>query len=263
MAFTSNADGFRGPEIESVTSRSILFMGDSFTMGYGVNDGEEFPSLVRNAMKDNCQNPVNVINTGMAGNGNGRWIKFLRSDAKHYNPSLIIFQVHGGDYSDNLQERLFELSTDRDLHELSIPAQRVRRMLQRILDSPYLSYSYLAGLAKQVQWYIHHSNLDKNIEGLPMNTNRELSENQLLIRMMEEVLTICKNEQWSVLFLLSDIPSERMADLSKLLEIHQVPKIVIPDKLARPELYFRVDLHWNTYGHKYVAEQLFKEIKCW
>ena len=43
MRFTTNSDGFRGPELGNLSSRSILFLGDSFTMGYGVNDGEEFP----------------------------------------------------------------------------------------------------------------------------------------------------------------------------------------------------------------------------
>ena len=41
MQFTTNSLGFRGPEPEVFPYRPILFLGDSFTAGYGVNDGEE------------------------------------------------------------------------------------------------------------------------------------------------------------------------------------------------------------------------------
>ena len=46
MRFTTNSLGFRGPEPERFPRRPILFIGDSFTMGYGVDDGQEFPAVV-------------------------------------------------------------------------------------------------------------------------------------------------------------------------------------------------------------------------
>ncbi len=39
MKFTTNSLGFRGPEINFPVNSSIIFLGDSFSMGYGVNDG--------------------------------------------------------------------------------------------------------------------------------------------------------------------------------------------------------------------------------
>src|SRR6516164_6525617 len=39
MRFTTNSLGFRGPEPDEFPIHPILFLGDSFTMGFGVNDG--------------------------------------------------------------------------------------------------------------------------------------------------------------------------------------------------------------------------------
>jgi hypothetical protein len=94
MRFTTNSLGFRGPEPELSPHRPILFLGDSFTMGYGVNDGEEFPALVRNALTKRGPDTVAVINAGVGNVGNRRWIKFLPAEGKRYNPRLVVFQIH-------------------------------------------------------------------------------------------------------------------------------------------------------------------------
>ena len=109
MRITTNSNGLRGPDLEISTARPILFLGDSFTMGYGVNDGEEFPALVRRAMSER-KSKIPVINAGMGDNGNGRWIKFLRAEGTKFNPSLVVLQIHANDFHDNIREHLFEVS---------------------------------------------------------------------------------------------------------------------------------------------------------
>jgi hypothetical protein len=120
MRFTTNSDGFRGPELGMLSSRPILFLGDSFTMGYGVNDGEELPALVRAALSQRGSKMVSVINAGVGNSGNGRWAKFLRAEARRYNPALVVLQIHANDFGDNIRERLFELSPAGELIELPV-----------------------------------------------------------------------------------------------------------------------------------------------
>jgi hypothetical protein len=35
----------------------------------------------------------------------------------------------------------------------------------------------------------------------------------------------------------------------------------IPSKKGRPELYYKVDGHWNEAGHAFVAAQILKELQ--
>jgi hypothetical protein len=261
MTFTTNSEGFRGPEIGSLTRRPILFLGDSFTMGYGVNDGEEFPALVGKALNESRPDTIKIINGGMGDNGNGRWIKFLRNDAKRYDPSIVVFQIHDNDFYDNRNERLFELSPASELRELPVPAQKTIRIVQRIIDHiPYLEDSYFVGLFRQVQWSFLYAQGDTNIKMPIINTDRELLEKQLLIRLMEEVLTICEKERWKVLFVLADISPPRLDGLETFFEDNNIPTIIIPNKQERPDLYYQVDMHWNVSGHKFVADQILEGI---
>ena len=46
MRLSTNSLGFRGPEPDGVPRRAILFLGDSFTLGHGASDGEEFPARI-------------------------------------------------------------------------------------------------------------------------------------------------------------------------------------------------------------------------
>jgi hypothetical protein len=262
MTFTTNSAGFRGPEIGSLTPRPILFLGDSFTMGYGVNDGEEFPSLIRKALNENRPDTITVINGGMGDNGNGRWIKFLRNDAKRYNPGIVVFQIHDNDFYDNRNERLFELSSAGELHELPVPAQTSSRILQNILDNiPFLEDSYFVGLFRQVHWSLLYAQGDRNITMPVINADRELLEKQLIIRLMEEVLIICEKERWRVLFVLADISHPRLAGLEKFFKDYNIPALVIPNKQERPDLYYKVDMHWNVSGHRFVADQILEAMK--
>ena len=48
---TTDSRGMRGPEPDRFPYRPLLFLGVSFTEGYGVDDGKEFPALVRKDLK--------------------------------------------------------------------------------------------------------------------------------------------------------------------------------------------------------------------
>jgi len=122
---TTNSLGFRGPEPTGPITGSVIFLGDSFTMGSAVNDGEEFPALVRARLDDRFgPEAVPVINAGVANTGNGRWVKFLRDEAPRYAPRFIVMQFFVNDFADNVNERLFGLDADGTLVENPVPPIR-------------------------------------------------------------------------------------------------------------------------------------------
>ena len=92
----------------------MFFIGDSYTMGYGVSDGEEFPELVRRELVAR-RLEIPVFNAGTGDTGNGRWVKFLRNEGGRLNPRLVILQVSENDFADNLKEGLFAIAPSGDL----------------------------------------------------------------------------------------------------------------------------------------------------
>ncbi|CAN0511575.1 unnamed protein product, partial [Laminaria digitata] len=75
MSLTTNSRGHRGPEWSETSTGGVVLIGDSFTMGYGVSDGEEYAAVLRKALdKRHGPQTVPVVNMGMGNNGNGRWL---------------------------------------------------------------------------------------------------------------------------------------------------------------------------------------------
>jgi lysophospholipase L1-like esterase len=231
-------------------------------MGYGVNDGNEFPALVRKALSRRGSKVASVINAGMGNNGNGRWVKFLRTEAISYYPNLVVLQIHANDFQDNIRERLFERSPTGELIELSVPSQGAKRKLQSIVEGvPGLAHSYLIGLARQVSSPGNSPYLHPVSDTPPIDSDRISVEEQIFFRLLEEVLSICKDQGWRVLAVLVNIPDKRLSKMEKFFSGYDVLRVIIPGKRDRPDLYYKVDGHWNASGHRFTADRILEVLE--
>ena len=269
MHFSTNSVGFRGPEPSKFPKRPILFLGDSFTMGYGVDDGKEFPELVRKSLSKLSFNiHIPVVNIAIGDNGNGRWIKFLNKEGQRYNPRMVVIQMCSNDLSDNLRERLFHIDHENQLIENTNPPKTLRWTLQYLVESvPGLDKSYLIHLLRQLE-------INSLLDGFSRQQNssekgdifskmEESKGSKLTLRLVQETVSICKKHNWPILAItigFSDMPLDTKVQLTKIFTSNNISVIHIPSKQERPELYYEVDGHWNETGHAFVAAQVVKEL---
>ncbi len=259
MRFRTNSLGFRGPEPSRVPTRALLFLGDSFTMGYGVSDGEEFPALVRERMHAGAEDGIPVINAGTGDTGNGRWLKFLRLEAPRFAPRAVVLQVHANDFTDNPAEGLFALAPDGALVELPARPPGLTRIVQHVIEAvPGLSYSYLVGLAKQLSW----RRAAQGAAGLePSQAGATPSESdRLTLALVAESVRICNSNGWPVLLVLSDVGEPQAAWLRAVALEAGAALLEVPTKSARPDLYFELDGHWTPAGHVYTAQRILEAL---
>jgi hypothetical protein len=254
MTISTNSLGFRGEEPPSFPSRPVLFLGDSFTLGYGVSDGEEYPALISKKLDEYFEKgEIPVVNNGLGDNGNGRWVKFLRREGDRYRPRLVVLQVMANDFSDNVQEGLFKIAESGELVELT-PKKSTVRFLQSIVESvPGLDYSYLVGLFKEA---ILGASIRNDGETPKESTNRD----ELTYRLVEQTLAICKEKQYPIFGFLVGLKGERLRKMQSVFQSRDIPIFTAPDKNERPDLYFVVDGHWSSSGHSYVADIIFSEL---
>ncbi len=75
---------------------TIIFLGDSLTEGYGLEEDESFPSLVEARLKADNLNQVSIINAGISGStsasGLGRLQWYIRSQ-----PDLMVLSLGAND----------------------------------------------------------------------------------------------------------------------------------------------------------------------
>jgi hypothetical protein len=146
---TITAKGHRAPEVEG--NPDIVFIGDSFTFGYGVSDDETFVSLY-------CKpHGLSCANLGYPGSGTLRQVERLEEfltewDWRPREVKLFFFGMSssfsaGNDFVDNYDR---EMQQRRSPTEREEPRRAERGVAERIigLQSVLLRHSNLARLAK-------------------------------------------------------------------------------------------------------------------
>jgi hypothetical protein len=256
FAINTNSLGMRDPEPAGAVTGGIVFVGDSFTMGYGVNDDEAFPALIRaELIKRNIAVPV--VNTGLGDNGNGRWIKFFDHDAAKFRPRVVVLQVMANDFNDNLHERLFQLDVRGKLQELPVPPLSFGRKAQALVEHiPGASYSYLMGLSAMALHAVENRRIS-----LP---GSELGEEQpgddLTFALVDTAVDKARATGADVIGLLVGLTGPRREKIRQIFAARGLTCLDTRNKADSPSLYFKTDGHWNASGHRRAAELLLPHI---
>jgi len=262
MRLSTNSLGLRGPEPAGIPKRPILFLGDSFTLGYGVSDGEEYPARLSVELRRRYGDSAPpVVNSGIGDTGNGYWVKFLRSEAEAMQPRLVVMQFFENDFADNVSDGLFALEPDGSLQELPVPGPGVMRKLQTMFNViPGLSNSHLVGLLRQVRVPTFGSR-GSSVADSPRSQRLEPAD-QLTINIVDKAISMCEARGWKILGLLVGLSDAREAAVKHLFARHKAPIVVIPSKSERPDLYYKIDAHWHTGGHAFVAGRVLEALSA-
>jgi hypothetical protein len=228
-------------------------------MGYGVNDGEEFPERIRRALAA-MRTGIPVINAGIGDNGNGRWVKLLRNEGNRLDPRLVVLQVSDNDFTDNLKDGLFTIGPSGDLVERSVPPPGWSRVVQQWIEAvPGLPYSYLVGLSRQA---ISARRVRTPASPLPTASAQDVARaDSLTYGLIGEAVDICQQQGWRVLALEVGVEGARLEALRTLFQKRGVNLIVVPSRADRPDLYYRTDGHWNARGHEWVATKVLEYLR--
>jgi len=94
--------------IEDTNAERILFLGDSFTWGQGVDMSKNYVSVVRDLFGESN---VEVMNLGGVGNNVEMEITRLQEIGLKYSPDTVVVQIYKNDYYDEFwsQYNLFNL----------------------------------------------------------------------------------------------------------------------------------------------------------
>jgi hypothetical protein len=103
---TTNSDGWRDrehPATKPPGTRRAVAIGDSFTFGVRVDDGERFTDLLGNPTDS-----LDVLNLGVAGYGLDQELRLLETHVARYGPDDVILTIFvGNDLNDIRYERLY------------------------------------------------------------------------------------------------------------------------------------------------------------
>jgi hypothetical protein len=129
IRWRTNAQGFRGPELQGNPDLRVIVYGDSNVHARFSTQTETFTGQVQRLLQEASDGEVEVINAGVVGYGPDQNLIRLQTDVERYDPNLVIFHVFTeNDFGDIVRNRLFELDESGALVRSQHPVTPDARM---------------------------------------------------------------------------------------------------------------------------------------
>lgn len=276
MHLTTNAEGLRGPERTATATGAVWCLGDSFTMGFGVEDGEDFPALLRaEAARRRPEAPVEVLNAGVGAIGSGAWLRRLEAEIDARRPRLVILQLTSNDYADNLSEGMFTLGPDGALVDGPRPVPRglLVRLYSLVAQLPGADQSWLIAAIKQaistarreLPRLAYVARGAASGEAMPRTTTatattaapaRPRAVEALTEAIVARAVDACARRGIPVVGLGAELGPRDAAAMRAIFTARGGAWVDGPPDVPGSPLHYTNDRHWNAAGHVDVARRL-------
>jgi lysophospholipase L1-like esterase len=137
-----NGKGLRGPEVDYAkppgTSR-ILFLGDSVTFGFFVEEADTFPRAVQRSLERSDRMAVEIVNTGVGGYSPWQQKLYLEREGYRYEPDLVIVSFVLNDVTEKFRFARFGGQASDQRGSAQLMLTRKPRLRDRIAISRYLA----------------------------------------------------------------------------------------------------------------------------
>lgn len=252
-SYSVNSAGLRDDQ-ESLLAPEVIFLGDSFTMGWGVESDETFVQIVEKSVGRT------VLNAGISSYGTAREMKLLdRLDTSKLKTLVVQYcgSTFGQDYSENFHfvkngmkqiasskrflQRLYRQAREAEAYAPFLFSYRLLRYSLENFWQPFTARAYVA----------HHdiSEFEVFLSAIAQGSSKDLSK----VRMI--VFEICEQES-----ITEQLCQNNLKDSSSRYFSNIVPVRVLPH-LDRKKDFFVYDDHINAHGHRKVAKMLVEAIK--
>jgi hypothetical protein len=154
FTYRNNSLGWRGGKEyreAKETDYRVLFLGDSFAYGIGVNDDQTVAARLEKDLQAEGLS-VEVMNAGCPGKGTDYALKSFQTMGRTFHPDLTVLCVFSNDFQDNARGEYYNIDKQGRLQAKAVNCER--STVKNILDhlpgySWLLSWSQAANLVKQ------------------------------------------------------------------------------------------------------------------
>lgn len=258
---TTNCLGLRGPAVSrDTTTRRVLFLGDSYTFGWGVADEDGYVRLLESSMKDDYPElPLEFINGGLPGYSIYQQIKMLEFVRRHTGIHAVVATISLA--NDPIDERRIRRFAPDNLAEFTYDLRDPRSGTARLIAASRL-LSLIDDRTTHMQFSLFNTG----------NECRDLAEDSL--RNLEAA---CREAGLPLVWVIVPRAQEirggsfwkqslngatnrlrkHFLGLADELDVTAVDlKPVLEKVQTSEETYLPRDSHWNEAGHRAVADAI-------
>lgn len=248
-----NKEGLRDSE-QNLQSPEVIFLGDSYTMGWGVEESDSFVRRFAAATGKKC------LNAGISSYGTAReylMMKRLPLDSC----KLLVIQYHENDLLENYMffhngERL---AAEKDFFSSYLKSLRINFLVKHYYPFKYL-YWVVRNSSQQLKFFEKASpEPEKKGESEPFPTNHAPYVTKVLKAVREHY-------QGPILFFCLGKPifpevNEQLAGVVKNNKALDIEWLDMQEAQFEEQDFFVFDMHLNEKGHQKVANQLVAFLK--
>ncbi len=278
----TNSQGFRGTKEYSVPKPQgvyrIIVLGDSVTLGHGVEDEETFSSRLEQQLSHH--RPTEVINMGVSGFGTAEELIQLRNIGWKYDPDLVILAYFPNDPYNNVVSQLFSV-TDGHLvqrEQVFVPAIYIRDRLYLIPGYSFLcQHSHFVNFIRnRLSGFFIKQLAQQN--SISSQTSQVLSplETELTVLLINEMIKEVQQQHHVPLLILNipliakgqivdNFPESRIRE-DAALSVHVLAvKDIAYAGHALGDLSYEKDAHPKPLGHELIGKGVaaFIENRVW
>ena len=259
MAFDTlyniNSQGLRDNE-ESLNKPEIIVLGDSYAMGWGVEQDETFADLIEKSTG------LKTLNTAISSYGTARQYLILQrqdlSNLKH-----IVIQYCANDYAEN--KSFIESGYKLNVSEESVYQNMVNNKQKKIKKSkrPFrASLIFIRELVRDIKFAMGIKGKNSKDKELLNNVNhqKEFYDLSLVINKIRELA----GKDVNIILFESHIGYDRVnSELFNYFSKNKMDNLKVFDsnKIIKKEDYLMMDAHYNSSGHKKLANKIVKIIQ--
>ena len=239
-----NSDGFRDKEYsldKHLGVYRIIMIGDSFTMGYGVEIEDSFSKVLEKKLKK--RGKYEVMNLGVIGYSLREYINFLKYKGLKYSPDLVIFNLIRDDIVNNSYKLEYQYDCESKIREgiRNVSRQENIGCNQKAIKA---FKSYFDNLSKEEQLKEYR---------LVLFELRELSEEYGFKILLNNLDCPGPNDRYSM-------NREFYNRLIDFLEKNDFEFLDCDPRLTSEKYTFKGDGHPNKKGHELIAEKIYNSL---
>lgn len=270
FVYQTNAQGHRGPLLP-LSNRYlrpvVVLLGDSYTFGVGVDDGQEYAQPLRQALAGR----FDVVNLGVEGWGLTQEIRRFYELGQLYQPAVVVLQFCANDPSDNLLNAVTAVQDGRFVFR---PSGSGLESLKRYLSQSLLQRSQIYNLlrevgyglwrGREVQAQMRAGAADAGAAGAAAPGTQTPADEAGYIALLDLFADDLQRRGIRLVMFAVDGQLERfpsLRDQVKLLHAqHRLRYVELMDWFAGTEIEKSPEGHWAASTHRMVAARLAAEL---
>jgi hypothetical protein len=262
--YTINELGYRGTAVEPSRANdkpSIVILGDSYTFGMGVNDGEPYPAI----LEAELGHAYNVINLGTPGWGLTQQIRRYVEFGKLHNPDVVVLQFCANDPEDNLNNMVTTIEAGEfKFSSTSAGVHRLKKVLSHSIIQKSQMYNLYRGRLYEMFQNRHVNKKDKELKkktgGEVEPGHANAPREQFYCELLELFARSLQEQGVRLIMITAEGHLERFDTIASCVESLEdagaLDYVAIADWVIGVEDRYSAEGHWGIGSHRAVGEGL-------